>query len=129
MSSGNDAQLLADRLNRLDERCRQLGRRCRFLGLGLALATLLALVTPTALLFRTSFGSELKIGTVAADRLVLPRRGQLVIEGDTPGQPSTLLGYQDGDVGLTFFDDTKATSWLIRPKCPKVACRLRTSIE
>jgi hypothetical protein len=109
MSASSDPQSLSSRLERLEQRCQKLGRQCRALKYALAVVFLVALITPVAVLVRTSLGSELRIDTLIADHIILPRRGELVVEGEKPGQPRARLGHFADDhwFGLALFEDEK----------------------
>src|SRR6516225_4245826 len=106
MSASSDPQSLSSRLERLEQRCQKLGRQCRALKYALAVVFLVALITPVAVLVRTSLGSELRIDTLIADHIILPRRGELVVEGEKPGQPRARLGHFADDhwFGLALFE-------------------------
>lgn len=119
MSSNNAAQ---DHLDRLEEQCRQLRNQCRILKAGLAVVALVALATPATLLMRTSLGSELRVGTVVADRLVLPKKGELLFEGDKPGEPIARMGYlrDRSAFGLVFADGERPSIALVGGNWPSL---------
>lgn len=107
MTSGSDPQAPVKRLEQLEARCDELGRRCRTLRYALAIVLLVSLATPAFIALRTSGGSELKIGTLVANRLIVPYGGELIVEGiDPENSPKARLGhFSEGDwFGLALFD-------------------------
>jgi hypothetical protein len=108
MSSGSHPQAIEDRLQQLESQILQMQRRCRRLLWALAAVAAFAIAAPAIILFRTSFGSELNLRTLVADRIVLRERGELIVQGERD-QPRARLGYfaDDGWFGLAFFKGDK----------------------
>lgn len=109
MNPQGEIQVLADRVERIEERCRQLHRYCRRLLYTLAAVAVIALATPIVLMICTSFGQELRCRTVTAERIVVPHNGEVVMEGREDGQLRARLGYfpEESWFGLAFFDHEK----------------------
>ena len=111
MNPERECQLLTERVERLEYRCQRLHRCCRRLLCGLAVAALIALATPAAILIWTSAGKELRCSTLTSDRVVLRDGGELVMEGRESGQLRARLGGfpEEGWFGLALFDREKPT--------------------
>src|SRR5437868_5864642 len=127
MSSGGDHEILISRLDLLDRRVQQLQRRCRRLAYALAVLAAVALGTPLALMIYTSFGSELRAHRVVADRVILPRTGELIIGDERNG---ARLGHiSDVEYGLTFFWDKQEVIGLKSSSGPTLTFRDGRRVE
>ena len=107
MSSPSDERAWEVRAQRMEEALRKLQHRCGLLSLALLVVTVIAIGTPLMLLRMTSLGSELKVQTLKADRVILPKDGQITFgEKARPRARIGVLPDQDR-FGLAFYKADK----------------------